>query len=1038
MILRYVVWSIFMCLVLLPIVKAEVQVDDQGYQNVLISFAPNVPSENGKEFILAIQDLVQNTSNVLRTAVGIRIAAVTFVLPLSWPVETWENITITPASSEQTKRKPDISVDATELSPFGTKPVTLQHGGCGVGGHQIILPLDFLSSTDGYPKDKLLAREWLKYRYGVFDENGFANDNLYPDYYRIPGSSEIRIAECTNSNVTYNFKKPISGDECDMDSAGDFGHCRAHPDAELAINVTSSLMYYHKDLLNMEHICGKDGHPHHSTARNKQNALCNGQSIWDVIKLSKDLENTQQEFSDPVLETIQFSYIQESKPRFVVLLEDTEPLSKKQESILFALRRFYYDLPPKSRLAIYAYNDEIVKVLNYTELTDQKRSDLGIIATFDYPQTGVCNSCGLTNAFEVLLQNSKVEEGSIFLITASPLEDNFEIPEEVQKAGICLNVLRFLDEGTEDTSYESIKGSFPCYSYEPLSISLDNLEIYSSLSHFLKKPVPELNDNFEVKTIVSGLMSADLPVTISPNPTASSFTLWTGKDVRPKSILCKADEKNVMLTKVIGANQIASFNINPMDIDITCRLIGGDPILTEVQMTTQKGNYFTFDIWIHDVSTAEKQLPIIVYAKIYFGGYPVQDANVEMVVTSENNPDVNVKMLDNGRGDPDVTQYDGIYSGYFVDFITEGAYQIAVKIDDNDRKAKLGKLNPSLRSDTCCGSKVISNYVDAPAFNMEKYITYTAKNKRPDNGYPPSRIVDLEVHIFNVSDFVLLTWTAPGGGKASSYEFYAFCDLEDCDGGKLPKWLKLNQTEPKPRPHGELEEVAFLLTPEVPKIENLRLFFAIKSVGENGQQSYQSNKAEILLSISAEASTTTAPITDDDKKLAPSDPTGIIVGGTIIGILLFLCLAAVFYLYVIKPRRFSKPSNIDANDYFQDKNQNGTEVSGSFKALSIRDSGSSSMRRVESFPVILYTHDQIKDFKKKVDPPLYKPAIAPRPWMSMNVLSNSDLKRGGDAKSIGSASTLPMNEKYRSTEMKQLDDVSLKSETPHSEEAIKV
>ncbi|XP_055931790.1 calcium-activated chloride channel regulator 2-like isoform X2 [Argiope bruennichi] len=965
MILRYVVWSIFMCLVLLPIVKAEVQVDDQGYQNVLISFAPNVPSENGKEFILAIQDLVQNTSNVLRTAVGIRIAAVTFVLPLSWPVETWENITITPASSEQTKRKPDISVDATELSPFGTKPVTLQHGGCGVGGHQIILPLDFLSSTDGYPKDKLLAREWLKYRYGVFDENGFANDNLYPDYYRIPGSSEIRIAECTNSNVTYNFKKPISGDECDMDSAGDFGHCRAHPDAELAINVTSSLMYYHKDLLNMEHICGKDGHPHHSTARNKQNALCNGQSIWDVIKLSKDLENTQQEFSDPVLETIQFSYIQESKPRFVVLLEDTEPLSKKQESILFALRRFYYDLPPKSRLAIYAYNDEIVKVLNYTELTDQKRSDLGIIATFDYPQTGVCNSCGLTNAFEVLLQNSKVEEGSIFLITASPLEDNFEIPEEVQKAGICLNVLRFLDEGTEDTSYESIKGSFPCYSYEPLSISLDNLEIYSSLSHFLKKPVPELNDNFEVKTIVSGLMSADLPVTISPNPTASSFTLWTGKDVRPKSILCKADEKNVMLTKVIGANQIASFNINPMDIDITCRLIGGDPILTEVQMTTQKGNYFTFDIWIHDVSTAEKQLPIIVYAKIYFGGYPVQDANVEMVVTSENNPDVNVKMLDNGRGDPDVTQYDGIYSGYFVDFITEGAYQIAVKIDDNDRKAKLGKLNPSLRSDTCCGSKVISNYVDAPAFNMEKYITYTAKNKRPDNGYPPSRIVDLEVHIFNVSDFVLLTWTAPGGGKAERYELKLFQKRENAISHFETTGYELNTSSIIP---GDTGKVEGFKVPVQDLEEDTTYYVTLRSWNEFNISSKTSNVAEFFIPKHAEEtpkddiSTTPAGITDDEsKKRAQIRKRTIeIVVGVLAGIVV-LCILVylVIYFFVQKPKKEER-----ARAKKKAENGGGSRTSGA-------PSGPTGLNSIPA-DVIIKHHNEVVEAKNlHKDPPIF-------------------------------------------------------------------
>ncbi|GBM25180.1 hypothetical protein AVEN_130886-1, partial [Araneus ventricosus] len=72
----------------------------------------------------------------------------------------------------------------------------------------------------------------------------------YPDYYRIPGSSETRITECTNSEVTYIFKKPVVDEVCDMEAEGNFGYCRAHPDEESAANVTSSLMYLHKDLKN--------------------------------------------------------------------------------------------------------------------------------------------------------------------------------------------------------------------------------------------------------------------------------------------------------------------------------------------------------------------------------------------------------------------------------------------------------------------------------------------------------------------------------------------------------------------------------------------------------------------------------------------------------------------------------------------------------------------------------------------------------------------------------------------------------------------
>lgn len=53
---------------------------------------------------------------------------------------------------------------------------------------------------------KLLAREWLKYRYGVFDENGYDGDELYPSYYLVPGTIDPKITECTHPDVEYYFK----------------------------------------------------------------------------------------------------------------------------------------------------------------------------------------------------------------------------------------------------------------------------------------------------------------------------------------------------------------------------------------------------------------------------------------------------------------------------------------------------------------------------------------------------------------------------------------------------------------------------------------------------------------------------------------------------------------------------------------------------------------------------------------------------------------------------------------------------------------
>ncbi|GBM59045.1 hypothetical protein AVEN_7424-1 [Araneus ventricosus] len=360
---------------------------------------------------------------------------------------------------------------------------------------------------------KLLAREWLKYRYGVFEENGFKTDLLYPAYCTIPGKSEIRITDCTNSNIPYIFKNPTSGEVCDMDLVRASGFCRTAVDEESAANVTSSLMYFHKDIPKMEHICGKDGRPHHSTARNKQNALYNGGSIWDVVKKSDDFKKNQQQPANPVPKAIQFSYVQESNPRLVVLLENSDNLQGNVRNAFrhpVCLETVLLRPATQKQVSLYTYNSDVTEALPYAELPAQERSDLGPFADFGFPATSICTSCGLAKATQILLQNSKVEKASILLITASPLDKVPEFSEKLKDAGICLHVLRFTGEDNPlDQTYDAVEGSFHCFSLESLQSSLDVVSIFDSMSRFLNNNVPQFNDDFEIKTVNGGLQRVE-------------------------------------------------------------------------------------------------------------------------------------------------------------------------------------------------------------------------------------------------------------------------------------------------------------------------------------------------------------------------------------------------------------------------------------------------------------------------------------------------------------------------------------------------
>ncbi|GBN70062.1 hypothetical protein AVEN_187244-1 [Araneus ventricosus] len=572
-------------------------------------------------------------------------------------------------------------------------------------------------------------------------------------------------------------------------------------------------------------------------------------------------------------------------------------------------------------------------------------------------------------ATRILLQNSEVEEGSILLITASPLDKVPELSEKLKESGICLHVLRFTDEENPvDQTYDGVASSFHCFSHESLQNSLDVVDIFHALSRFLKNPVPELNDNFGIKTVASGNMSAQIPVAIPRDATAELYTLWLGRALGSSSIECKAGDADVELKPDTTATDIASFTFAPMDDDVTCSLGSAkqSPALTQVQMTTQKGHYFDFDTWIHDMSTENEQLPIIIYAKIYFGGYPVKDASVTTAVTLGDKQET-VKMLDNGRGDPDVTQYDGIYSGYFINFLEKGDYQITVKVNDNEGRAKIGKENPPSMSATCCGSKVVSEQDEGvPAFEMEKHTVYVARNKTPDDGYPPSRILDLQVQISNNSKEVTLSWTAPGGGKAAGYTIKLFQNRESAVSNFDTTGTELNASSIVPGDIGEVEE--FLISLE-DLAEDETSYVTVRSWNEF-KKSDISNVVEFILpksgdeSTAREGSSTPGGIIDDEstKRAQTRKRTIEIVVGVLGGIVV-LCILVYLgvYFFVQRPKRKEEKARA------RKKAENG----GGPRTVSA-PSGQIGLNSIPA-DVILKHHNEVEKAKSlHKDPPIFK------------------------------------------------------------------
>lgn len=258
--------------------------------------------------------------------------------------------------------------------------------------------------------------------------------------------------------------------------------------------------------------------------------------------------------------------------------------------------------------------------------------------------------------------------------------------------------------------------------------------------------------------------------------------------------------------------------------------------------------------------------------------------------------------------------------------------------------------------------------------------------------------------------------------SVSSYEFLVICKSKDCkENGQLPEWITFKSSIPTPSISGEDELAVFLFDSGAPKNETVS--FGLKSVNHNGQFSDTSNLVTVKFEERSEPPTIIDPIDNKDSGISQTAIRGI-VGGSVLGLFLLICIAVVVHKTAKKvrgPRARDIPKSECINLGFAE----------STKDLKNIDSRDGTMRRVESFPVVLYTHDQVKDIKnkkEKKEPPLYNHHVGPKPWLSLDSLPRKSNKEG-DNKGVDSVSTLPANDiNSLSNEMKQLDNISHSSE----------
>ena len=258
-------------------------------------------------------------------------------------------------------------------------------------------------------------------------------------------------------------------------------------------------------------------------------------------------------------------------------------------------------------------------------------------------------------------------------------------------------------------------------------------------------------------------------------------------------------------------------------------------------------------------SVLTPSLPVTVFAEVRNGLVPVSGAEVVALVSRPDGRTVSLLLTDGGKGYPDITAGDGIYSGYFTSYCdTPGTYSLVVTARDSAASARVPTHSYSLASDCCGSSFPTTNTIPTPpftriltgqSFHVAVGAQYLIQDGTPQmrDVFPPVRVTDLKVfQVTNTSLQVSLAWTAPGDdlreGTASYYKM-------KCSTNRTQLREEFHQVEdqavadlPHPAPAGSRQTADILVD-----LPNTLYYCALLAGDEAGNQAPVSNLVTVLV-----------------------------------------------------------------------------------------------------------------------------------------------------------------------------------------------
>ncbi|XP_053206838.1 uncharacterized protein LOC128391035 isoform X2 [Panonychus citri] len=703
--------SVILCLSVLLIVSTtlvdasqkSIYVDNNSYKDIVISFDPAIQINLVSTLIDNLEEKIQQVSNSLYTATNqsLCFGEVIVLIPDQWSGKIGNRRINTTRTF--TALDTDIYINSNGAS-LNDEPYTDQYGQCGVGGKLIHLSQDIFlekstnfqsentaddspvtSSTHSTARVKSILHQWATYRYGVFSEHSYQNDKFSPDY-TIDTNSDRLMTSCSSSVSTF---------------------------------------------------CSEENHDAFSPT--KQNRLCDGKSIIEVIRNHPDFRKTQPIAGNKCI--TKFTMVTTKRPRLavffdhltgyddVMILDPIRTLLDQYKPLIYQLKQFEA-IPLESKAIVKGHPENVPvcfdcameQLRGNVKNVDDSITHLYIVTAGNFRMDRFTLE---SYAKELLSYDIKVK----IVIYPYKSENNYtDLMRFAQAASAELNVVPHIDTKMPGSTYNQI--AF----LESLVLSRNNLNptdlvVLSkatttdtdkfTFKFDVDQSLIEANYSIQVillchssdecgKRVEQSVYINDVQVKYGGRILLSAFTTYTF------TAYPQRQQDGLWVVEWSGLNpNVVSYMVAIAVLPSTTLIT---PPKQSIAAPVLESNFIAGSCWLAPsesiISTTTSRDRIFAYVSLTkrLTEY-VQNASVSIAFYDELGGLVSTaQMVDNGLGDPDVTRGDGTWS-YLVSDVPSRRFIRAEAIVASGRFS----LYPGIGDRPCCGSsvpedKVITGY----------------------------------------------------------------------------------------------------------------------------------------------------------------------------------------------------------------------------------------------------------------------------------------------------------------------------------------